>query len=171
LDISNPNSPKTKTSGGYAMMHAPMLVGDIKKDWSGKYIFENPKGATLKDKGKVIGKYHCIKFIKTFNNKTHQILEIPIKFGHGIWLEREVIDILRSYAMIDQKGSWFSIEEHFAKEMIKALGKDTVVKWQGEEKIVAYLEENPEVCDWLAEQIKVRCLEVYTEREDSEGIL
>jgi len=170
LDINNPNSPKTKSSGGYAMEHAPMLIGDIKKDYTAKIIFENPKGKTLQEKGKPIGKWHCIKFTKTFHNKTGQVLEIPIKYGHGIWLEREVIFILKSYGMI-QGNNWYSIEESFAEQMKEALGEDIKVKWQGEERIVTYLEENPKVCQWLVDEIKNRCLEVHGEREEEDDIL
>ena len=167
LDINNPNSPKTKLSGGNAMLHGPSIIGQIMKDWSGTLIY--PSNDTKKDP---IGREHSIKFLKTFNNKTHQILRIPIKYGHGIWLEREIIDVLLANGVMAQSGSWYSLSDIFSKELTKDYkGPDTLqTKWQGYDNIVTYLEKNSDLTKFLEAKIREVCLSVGTERMDSEEI-
>lgn len=128
INIANPNSPKTKVSGGNAMLHGSSLTGAIQQDWSETYIYENPQGKTKDAKGKIIGKYHTIKFTKTFNDKTHHVIRIPVKYGHGIWWEREVADLMIAYGLVLVKGAWFSLADESWPDQINKYVSDKLRK-------------------------------------------
>ncbi len=124
INVSNPNSPKTKISGGNAALHATDIMGEVQKNFGGNegmFIFENPKGATVKDKGAIIGHYHTIKFTKTMNEKTGQVIRIPIKRGSGIWREREVTDLAIAFGFISKSGAWFELDAEWAKKIDEAV--------------------------------------------------
>lgn len=118
---SNPNSPKTKMSGANALFHSSDITGEIKKNYGDTYIFENPHGKTVKEKGNIVGHYCTIKFLKTMNEKTGQTIQIPIKRGAGVWHEREVCDLALAYALITKKGAWFDLSEEIEKKINEAL--------------------------------------------------
>lgn len=113
INTTNPNSPKTKVSGGNAMLHMANLMGEVLKDWNEMYIYENPSAKTKAEKGLVIGKYHTIKMLKTPNEKTHHVIRIPVKYGHGIWWEREIADLVLAYELVSVKGSWHALNEEW----------------------------------------------------------
>lgn len=107
INIQNPNSPKTKMSGGNAALHSADIMGEVIKNFGGAdgmFIFENPQGKTIKEKGNIVGHYHTIKFTKTPNEKTGQTIKIPIKRGHGIWVEREIVDLAIAFGYIAREG-------------------------------------------------------------------
>lgn len=122
INVNNPNSPKTKISGGNAALHAADIMGEIQKNFGGAdgmFIFQNPKAATVKEKGDIIGTYHTIKFTKTMNEKTGSTIRIPIKKGSGIWLEREVVDLSMTFGLLarEGKGAWYVLDKDWEKEI------------------------------------------------------
>lgn len=171
INTNNANSPQTKISGGNAMLHASSLTADIMKDWSQMYIYKNPNATTLKEKGDVIGKYHTLKFTKTFNNKTHQIIRIPIKYGHGIWREREVADLLLAWGIVSKAGAWFSISDQWKEDISNDLEiEENWGKWQGYENFLSSIEQNPKICNWFDSKLRETLVNYLGERsEDPEG--
>ena len=120
INTSNPNSPKTKMSGANALRHGADIIGEIQKNYGGNegmFIFENPKGATVKEKGNIVGHYHTVRFNKTMNEKTGQTIRIPIKRGGGIWREREVTDLALAFGQITKKGAWFDLNPEWADKI------------------------------------------------------
>ncbi len=114
INTSNPNSPKTKMSGANALRHGSDITADIQKNFggaNGMFIFENPNGATVQEKGNIVGHYFSPKFGKTPNEKTGQTIRVPIKRGMGIWREREVTDLALTFGQIRKKGAWFQLED------------------------------------------------------------
>ncbi len=169
INTTNPNSPPTKMSGGNAILHASNLTGEIKKDWTQTQIFENPTGSTKALKGKVIGRTHVIYFHKTFNNKTHQTLEIPILYGKGVWLEAEIIDVLLSYGGIIRTGGTHTLAPNLAEEVREAFGGEKGFKkkfgvdlkesWRSYRAAVSYLMDKSDLTDWL----NTKCREMFIE--------
>lgn len=123
INTANPNSPKTKTSGANALRHAADISGEIIKNWSEMEIYENPKGATKAEKGRIIGHDCTIKFIKTGNEKTGQIIRVPILHGHGVWKEREATDMLLEYQQVLKSGAWLDMNDDFAKNLSERVTK------------------------------------------------
>lgn len=142
INVQNPNSPKTKMSGANALRHASDLTGEIVKNFGGNdgmYIFENPKGATVKEKGNIIGHYFTVKFSKTMNEKTGHTIRIPIKRGSGIWREREVTDLAIAFGQFKREsGAWYTLENKdwiarinadLTKTRAEKFLKDEMEKW------------------------------------------
>lgn len=204
INVSNPNSPKTKISGGNAALHAADIMGEVQKNFGGNegmFIFENPQGKTVKEKGNIVGHYHTIRFTKTMNEKTGQTLRIPIKRGAGIWREREITDLALAFGQITKKGAWYDftnaewikrinedltivkqnqyVEQALAKAQkeadvkgetlnkakIKELNEifqkeaknqkfEVEVKWQGYENLFNYIENNPELVEWMDKEFR-----------------
>lgn len=124
INIQNPNSPKTKMSGANALRHAADIIGEIIKNYTDMYIFANPKGKTLKEKGAIVGHYFTVKFTKTMNEKSGQTIRIPIKRGAGIWREREIVDLAISFGLVNVKGAWHEIVN---ADLIERINKDVTV--------------------------------------------
>jgi RecA/RadA recombinase len=145
INTSNPNSPKTKMSGANALRHGSDITAEIQKNFggaNGMYIFENPNGATVQEKGNIIGHYFTPKFVKTPNEKTGQTIRVPIKRGSGIWREREVTDLALAFGQIRKKGAWYQLEdkkEGWAnKDWIDRINKDLTQKAQERYVVEAY---------------------------------
>jgi len=151
---SHGNGPTTKASGGNSMLHISNMTGAIQKDWSGTLLYENPKGTTIAEKGDVIGRLHTIKFEKTFNEKTHRVVRVPIKFKHGIWREREIVDLIFVAGVATMKGSWVSVLPDFVLDMKSEYGVDIPEKIQGYANFVALLENSRETSDALEKKIR-----------------
>lgn len=128
INTSNPNSPKTKMSGANALRHGSDVTAEIQKNFGGNegmFIFENPGGATVKDKGNIVGHYFTLKFTKTMNEKTGQTLRVPIKRGMGIWREREVTDLAIAFGQITKKGAWYKLAN---EDWVKRINEDLTAK-------------------------------------------
>jgi hypothetical protein len=136
------------------MLHISNMTGAIQKDWSGTLLYENPKGTTIAEKGDVIGRLHTIKFEKTFNEKTHRVVRVPIKFKHGIWREREIVDLIFVAGVATMKGSWVSVLPDFVLDMKSEYGVDIPEKIQGYANFVALLENSRETSDALEKKIR-----------------
>lgn len=135
INTSNPNSPKTKMSGANALRHGSDLTAEILKNYggaTGMFIFENPTGATVQEKGNIIGHYFTPRFGKTPNEKTGQTIRVPIKRGSGIWREREVTDLALAFGQIRKKGAWYQLEDKKEgwsnQDWIDRINRDLTVK-------------------------------------------
>jgi hypothetical protein len=166
INMNNPNSPTQKVSGGNAMLHASVLTGQIKKDWTGTLLFENPKGKTLAEKGDVVGRLHTIKFEKTFNEKTHREVKIPIKFGVGVWREREIVDLLFVAGMASSGGSWITLNPVFVSELNQEYDVDLPEKIQGYQKLVDLVTNNKKLCEAFEDKLREVLLNFSGEEAD-----
>lgn len=114
LNMSNPNSPKTKISGGFALEHQASMIVEMEKAGSHSFIYAKDSGD---EKGDVIGNNTVMKFSKTPNEKSNRKITVPIKYGHGVWVEREIVELALQYELIKKKGAWFDIAEGFASDI------------------------------------------------------
>lgn len=154
INTNNPNSPKTKMSGANALRHGSDLTAEIQKNFGGQegmFIFENPNGATVKDKGNIVGHYFTLKFTKTMNEKTGQTIRIPIKRGLGIWREREVVDLAIAFGQIRKRGAWYMVKDDkdgwANTDWIDRINKDITAKQRDkhvEEAVAKALKESSE---------------------------
>lgn len=161
MQASHPHSKKTKSdSGGYALQHQSSLTGDVQKIWRGANSNTIYDSSVTKPKASdpYVGHYHEIVFEKTPNEKSGQKVSIPIKRGHGIWLEREIVDICLEWGLIQKKGAWYSMEESIAKDCEAATEIKEAYKWQGLDKVIDFVEGNKSVCDFLEKLIRNRLL-------------
>ena len=149
--------PKVKQAGGNAVKHYANFICEFEERYTGDIMFTNPSATRIDDKGDPIGHYCKIRFRKSVNEKTGAQVRYPIKYGRkngeSIWVEREIIDLMKAWGYIEQKGPWLSIDE----EMINKLSKKGIEcpdKFQGEQKLLDFLEGNGKMKDFLYDYVK-----------------
>lgn len=142
-----PGSGGTTESGGKALGFYSSLTGKIEKLWSSLYIYRK------KDDDAPLGHYFSVKFTKTFNEKSHRTVQVPVKYGVGIWKEKEVVDLCLQYQLLLQKGAWFEFDEGFIEKIKERCGV-LQPKYQGEWAVIDMLEANITLRDCIAEYLK-----------------
>ncbi len=145
----------TTQSGGKALNFYSSVIAEIKPLWTNLYIWENPSGASIDAKGKRIGHYCSLKFTKTRNEKSGQVLDMPIKYGErggSIWTEYEVMDLCLQFEFVKKKAAgWFEFDQELVDEFDDS---DFKPKHQGINNLISYLEENKKLTSFLVEKFK-----------------
>jgi RecA/RadA recombinase len=146
----------TTQSGGKALNFYSSLIAEIKPLWTDLYIWENPSGASIEKKGKRLGHQCAFRFTKTRNEKTGQIIEVPIKYGAkgegAVWTEHEVMNLCLQFEFLYKKNAgWFEFDKGLIDE---AVGIDFKPKHQGLNNLISYLGENQEVTKFLVSKFK-----------------
>ena len=149
--------PKVKQAGGNAIKHYANFILEFEERYNSDLIFKNPTATKLDEKGEPIGHYCKIRFRKTVNEKTGSTVRYPIKYGQkdgkSVWRAREILDMLYLFNLIDKKGAWISVSEDLIKELSdKKL--EINEKFQGEQRLIDFLEENEKLSDFLYEDFK-----------------
>lgn len=97
------------------------------------------RGAQTKDEGVTVGNRGKIKVVKNKTAPPYQESEFDIEFGTGISKIGGVLDYAVELGIIEQKGSWFNMDE-------TKLG-------QGRDNVKALLGDNPELVEELEKLI------------------
>ena len=149
--------PKVKQAGGNAVKHYANFILEFEERYNSDIMFTNPSATKLEDKGDPLGHYCKIRFRKSVNEKTGAQVRYPIKYGrtggNSVWREKEVLDMMFSFQMANKKGAWIS----FSDELISELDSKKIKhesKFQGEQKLLAHLETNTDLSDFLFEEFK-----------------
>jgi len=142
----------TNASGGNAALHYSDWILEFQKPYKADYFLK-------KERGKDVAIGHNCKVIlrKTPNEKTNAEITYPIKYGrkngNSVWVEREVKDMLFMWELATSKGPWIAIDD----DLIKELSNEKIEfqkQHQGEERFCSYLEDNPEVTNYLFNKFK-----------------
>lgn len=149
--------PKVKQAGGNAIKHYANFILEFEERYTSDLIFKNPTATKLDEKGEPIGHYCKIKFRKSINEKTGSTVRYPIKYGQkngrSVWRAREILDMLYLFNLIEKKGAWISVSQDLTKELSdKKL--EINEKFQGEQRLIDFLEENEKLADFLYEDFK-----------------
>jgi recombination protein RecA len=149
--------PKVKQAGGNAIKHYANFILEFEERYNSDLIFKNPTATKLDDKGEPIGHYCKIKFRKSVNEKTGSTVRYPIKYGQkngkSVWRAREILDMLYLFNLIEKKGAWISVSQDLIQELSdKKL--EINEKFQGEQRLIDFLEENEKLSDFLYEDFK-----------------
>lgn len=149
--------PRKKEAGGNAIKHYANYILEFEERYTNDIMFTNPTATRLDDKGDPIGHYCKIKFRKSINEKTGASVRYPIKYGrtdgNSVWVEREILDLMKLWGYTEQKGSWISIDP----DLIEAMAKKKIEcpeKVQGENNLVELVENNPKIKEFLHKHIK-----------------
>tara|TARA_B000000557_G_C20811961_1_gene460611 strand:+ start:3411 stop:4502 length:1092 start_codon:yes stop_codon:yes gene_type:complete len=153
---SNPyasrGGPKTKQAGGNAVKHYANYILEFEERYSTDIVWENPSASRIEDKGNPIGHICKIKFRKSINEKTNASVRYPIRYGmkdgKSVWIEREILDMLKIWGLIEQKGAWIN----FDQTLLDQAKKDKIEipeKIQGEQKLVTLIEEDLKAQNFL----------------------
>lgn len=149
--------PKVKQAGGNAIKHYANFILEFEERYNSDLIFKNPTATKLDEKGEPIGHYCKIRFRKTVNEKTGSTVRYPIKYGQkdgkSVWRAREILDMLYLFNLIDKKGAWISVSEDLIKELSDKKFEINE-KFQGEQRLIDFLEDNEKLSDFLYEDFK-----------------
>lgn len=146
-----------KSSGGHSLEHAPDWVFDFQPRFGDDIIRETPNDKNSKP----IGHYCKIVLRKSDNEKTLQEARYPICYGRkggtSVWIEKEVCDIMMTWALITRAGAWYSFSESIRNELM-AIDPDIPEKVQGLDAVNLYLESHPKVVSYLANKFQTALL-------------
>ena len=153
-------------SGGNCLLHSADWILEYQRTSRRDYIYDTPNGEWSKENphAKAIGRMAKVTLVKSaIETNRYQTIEYPIKSGRkpsGIWLEKEIIDKLMSLGLITRKGSWLSWEPSLLSDLRIQFPdiKDTI---QGEHKMTEYLEENPNIRDFLYPKVLAFSKTIY----------
>ncbi|MBO7389703.1 MAG: recombinase RecA [Oscillospiraceae bacterium] len=121
-------NPET-TPGGLALKYYSSVRIDVRRV------------ETLKGPNGPIGNRTNAKVIKNKVAPPFKEAEFDIIYGKGISYIGEVVDLGVKLEIIEKSGAWFTCDGQ---------------RLQGKDSVKAYLEENPEVCQKIADQIMER---------------
>lgn len=155
--------PKVKQAGGNAIKHYANYICEFQERYSNDIMYTNPSATKIEDKGDPIGHYCKIVFRKSVNEKTGAQVKYPIcygrKDGNSIWIEKEIIDLMKNWGFLEQKGAWISCDEELLKKL-KSEGFDFPEKIQGEQKVLDIIEKNLKLKDFLYNLLKEEILNI-----------
>ena len=134
----------TNASGGNALLHYSDWILEFQPRFGGDLIpakADKPEGHMCK-----------ITFRKTANERTGETVRYPIKYGRtggkSIWVEYEVYGFMAQWEFLEGKGAWIIINDSIINEL-KENGIEMEQKHQGKDNFVKYLEQNPDVTNFL----------------------
>jgi len=124
-------NPET-TTGGNALKFYSSVRLDIRRI------------AALKDGDSVVGSRTRVRVVKNKVAPPFREAEFDIIYGHGISYEGELVDIGSKNGIVEKSGAWYSF------------GGDRL--GQGRENVKAFLAENTEIRDAIAEKVRAEIL-------------
>lgn len=153
LDPYSPAAPRqAETSGGNAIAHQSDYVFQYLPRYGGDNILENPSEKPDYMKNKTVGVYSTIEIKKSGTDVSGTKVKIPIKkgrVGNAIWIEREIVELMVGWSMLEKSGSWLKVNEKLREEIKESTGIEFPDKIQGMEKVYTLLEGQPEVTKFL----------------------
>ncbi|GLJ54183.1 hypothetical protein SUGI_1161360 [Cryptomeria japonica] len=99
----------------------------------------------------MVGSNVQVKVVKNKLAPPFKTAEFEIEFGKGISSAAEVLDLGHKHGLIPKSGNHYSLNG---------------VKFNGRDKAKAYLAENPDTCQELAENVKAKVLEDLRDKHD-----
>lgn len=131
-------NPETTTGGNALKFYASVRL-DIRK------------GEALKEGDKVYGNKVRIKVVKNKVAPPFRVCKFDMIFGEGISRVGEIIDVAIDNDIIKKSGSWFSYGETRIGQgrdaVLKMLNDNVEFRNEIEQKVVAFLKDNPNAED------------------------
>lgn len=138
-------------SGGNSLLHGSDLILQYEPAFLGDFILDGA-GKMNDGKTKPIGQNVKVTMVKSMVEATRKTTVIyPIKYGRkpsGIWVEREIADMILMMGLANRGGSWISFHPTLLKECEEA-GLELPEKVQGVEKLYSLFEENEKLTDYM----------------------
>ena len=144
-------------SGGNALLHASDWIFEYNPSFNSDYILDNKNGKLNDGKSKTVGKWAKVTIQKSARETAKkQLISYPIKFGKkpsGIWLEYEICDMLLAWDLVKKAGAWMTFSDTLV-EQAKLAGVEIQVQHQGADNLRIYLEQNPNITEFLYKRLK-----------------
>jgi RecA/RadA recombinase len=135
-------------SGGHAVEHAGDWVLEFLPRFNDDIIREGGEKS-----GKVIGHYCRAKIVKSNNEKYGTEIRYPIKYNRknasSVWVEREIVDLMMGWEMVQRTGGWFRFTEEIRAEILEKTGVEVPEKIQGVDNLYKLLEDDKTLSSYL----------------------
>jgi RecA/RadA recombinase len=134
-------------SGALSLAHAGDVVLEALPRFNDDLIRE-----TADKNSKIVGHYCKLKIVKSNNEKYGVEIRYPIRYGQkggkSVWVEREIVDLMFTWGLIEKKGAWFNIKESLLSEL-KDNNIVLPVQVQGMASLYELFETNKEAKDYM----------------------
>jgi hypothetical protein len=138
-------------SGGNSLLHGSDLILQYEPSFLGDFILDGA-GKMNDGKTKPIGQNVKVTLVKSMIETSRKTtLTYPIKYGRkpsGIWVEREIADMILMEGLATRGGSWITFHPSLVKECADK-GIEIPEKIQGIDKLYAFFEENERATQYM----------------------
>lgn len=153
---------QTSATGGNALLHFANWILEFLPRFPNAedLILKDPKNKKIDvDKNPALGHWAKVMIKKSPNEKTNLTLRYPICYGRtggkSIWIEKEIVDMLLAYKLLDDSGSWFKQSEDMI-ELLNEAGLAGIIpdKMHGLPEVYRQIEANENVKNFLFNHFK-----------------
>lgn len=134
--------PSKKPSGGDALNYASSIIVDLARI------------QTVKEEGQSTANRTQVTVKKNKLAPPYRVAEFDIVYGEGIDVLGELVDMAESFEIIKKSGAWY---------------KDGDVTVQGKNKLVAYMQENPEYQVLLKGRVESYIAQIMARDNDADN--
>jgi RecA/RadA recombinase len=144
---------QTSATGGNALLHFANWILEFEPRFKGDLILKNPSDKTIDlEKNPPVGHWAKVTVKKSPNEKTNLTIPYPIRYGRSggksIWIEKEIVDLLLAWELINKSGAWFSPSEDFV-QLLAENGLSIEAKMHGEASLFEVVEKNEDLLKFL----------------------
>jgi RecA/RadA recombinase len=149
---------QTSATGGNALLHFANWILEFEPRFKGDLILKNAGDKSIDlEKNPPIGHWAKVTVKKSPNEKTNLTIPYPIRYGRtggkSIWIEKEIVDLLLAWELVNKSGAWFSPSEDF----LQLLAENSLTfppKIQGEASLFKSVEEDSALLKFLIEYFR-----------------
>lgn len=155
---------QTASTGGNALLHFANWILEFEPRFKTDLILKNSDSKIIDvEKNPIVGHWVKVSVKKSVNEKTNLTLTYPIRYGKiggkSIWREKEILDMLLMWELIEKRASWFSFSEDLKELIINANLPNFDVslmnsKIQGEQNVFEMIENNEDLSNFLFSYLK-----------------
>jgi len=144
---------QTSATGGNALLHFANWILEFEPRFKGDLILKSPSDKTIDlEKNPPVGHWAKVTVKKSPNEKTNLTIPYPIRYGRSggksIWIEKEIVDLLLAWELINKSGAWFSPSEDFV-QLLAENGLAIEAKMHGEASLFEAVEKNEDLLKFL----------------------
>lgn len=144
---------QTSATGGNALLHFANWIIEFEPRFQSDWILQDPTVKKKDDKtNPIIGHNVKITIKKSPNEKTNMTIYYPIRYhrknGTSIWIEKELVDMLLSWELVEKGGSWMKPTEDL-QELLQENGLEPMEKTQGANGLFSMIEERKDLSKFL----------------------
>jgi hypothetical protein len=149
---------QTSATGGNALLHFANWILEFEPRFKGDLILKNASDKSIDlEKNPPIGHWAKVIVKKSPNEKTNLTIPYPIRYGRtggkSIWIEKEIVDLLLAWELVNKGGAWFSPSEDFI-QLLSENNLSFPEKIHGEAALFKTIEDDEKLLSFLIEYFR-----------------
>jgi RecA/RadA recombinase len=149
---------QTSATGGNALLHFANWILEFEPRFKGDLILKNASDKSIDlEKNPPIGHWAKVTVKKSPNEKTNLTIPYPIRYGRtggkSIWIEKEIVDLLLAWELVNKGGAWFSPSEDFI-QLLSENNLSFPEKIHGEAALFKTIEDDEKLLSFLIEYFR-----------------